>query len=161
MAANPQRDVHMVGHFFERTYLPDELIETVGGSTFDHAVGAPPTFRSRDEDKDKDPRRVATRKLDPTALRCAAPRRDAEVRPCLVLVKVISVNSAPFDVTSFPMHKSANVIASVMRMLLSGIVDGKRPLSRVSPFEDHDGLVAIFESYRSTTDLKTIVDFRD
>jgi threonine 3-dehydrogenase len=47
-----------------------------------------------------------------------------------------------------------------MQMLMSGIVDGKRPLSTVCDFMDYEGLISVFENYRSTSDLKTVVDFR-
>jgi hypothetical protein len=48
-----------------------------------------------------------------------------------------------------------------MQMLLSGIVDGRKLLSSVCRFDDYDSLVHIFENYRNTTNLKTIVDFRN
>jgi L-iditol 2-dehydrogenase/threonine 3-dehydrogenase len=78
----------------------------------------------------------------------------------LMLAKGINISSAPFDVTGFPMHKTANVINAAMNMLRTGVVDGKRLLSTVHPFSDYDGLISILENYRKTTDLKTIVDFR-
>jgi len=52
------------------------------------------------------------------------------------------------------------VIQVAMQLLRTGIVDGRRLLSTVHPFQDYDGLVKIFENYRSTPHLKTIVDFR-
>jgi len=78
----------------------------------------------------------------------------------LMLAKGIDITASPFDVTAFPMHHSANVIQVAMQLLRTGIVDGRRLLSTVHPFQDYDGLVKIFENYRSTPHLKTIVDFR-
>src|SRR5258707_14597478 len=78
----------------------------------------------------------------------------------LILAKSIRISAAPFDVTWFPMHKTANVMPAAMQVLRSRIVDGGRLLSHVCRFEDYDGLVQILENYRHTTGLKTIVDFR-
>lgn len=158
--ANPQRNQYAEEHFSQRAYLPDELIGTVEDSTFDYIFDALPTVRV--EDEQKDPRRVAMRKLRPGGkyVLYGASQEMQKFDTWLMLAKGINITAAPFDVTSFPMHRSANVISTAMHMLQAGIVDGKRLLTRVHPFEDYDGLIDIFENYRSTTDLKTIVDFR-
>ncbi|MFD0205773.1 MULTISPECIES: zinc-dependent alcohol dehydrogenase [Saccharothrix] len=158
--ANPQRNAFAEEHFSERAYLPDELREEVADSTFDYVFDALPTIQGVDEDKD--PRRLAMRKLKPRGryVLYGASQEMQKFDTWLMLAKGINIMSAPFDVTSFPMHKTANVIASAMQMLVSGVVDGKRLLSSVCKFSDYDKLVGILENYRGTTDLKTIVDFR-
>jgi threonine dehydrogenase-like Zn-dependent dehydrogenase len=159
--ANPQRNAYAEEHFSQRAYLPDELIEAVEENTFDYVFDALPTVKTTDDSKD--PRRVAMLKLKPGGryILYGASQEMQKFDTWLMLAKGINVSSAAFDVTSFPMHKSANVIASALQMLVSGIVDGKRLLSTVCKFDDYDGLVRIFETYRGTTDLKTIIDFRN
>ncbi|WP_018681258.1 zinc-dependent alcohol dehydrogenase [Actinokineospora enzanensis] len=159
--ANPQRNAHAEAHFSQHAYLPQELIDTVEDSSFDYVFDALPTVKVDDEEKD--PRRVAMRKLRPKGkyVLYGASQEMQKFDTWLMLAKGIDICAAPFDVTSFPMHKTANVIASAMRMLRTGIVDGKNLLSRVHRFDDYEGLVRVFENYRHTTDLKTIVDFRD
>ncbi|MBE8516951.1 alcohol dehydrogenase catalytic domain-containing protein [Amycolatopsis sp. H6(2020)] len=159
--ANPQRNLHAEDHFSQQAYLPEELAEKVEDNTFDYIFDTLPTIKVDDEERD--PRRVAMRKLRPHGryVLYGASQEMQKFDTWLMLAKGININSAPFDVTSFPMHRTANVIASAMQMLLTGIVDGKKLLSRVCKFTDYDGLVKIFESYRTTTDLKTIVDFRE
>ncbi|MEU3956249.1 alcohol dehydrogenase catalytic domain-containing protein [Streptomyces achromogenes] len=158
--ANPARNEQAGEHFSHRAYLPDELIAEVPDNTFDYVFDALPTVKTDDERKD--PRRVAMRKLKPKGryVLYGASQEMQKFDTWLMLAKGIHICASPFDVSAFPMHWTANVIQSAMRMLLSGIVDGKRLLSTVHRFDDYDGLVGIFENYRSTTDLKTIVDFR-
>ncbi|MFH9656987.1 zinc-binding dehydrogenase [Streptomyces sp. NPDC017248] len=158
--SNPARNAFAEEQFSQRAYLPDELIETVDDGTFDYVFDALPTVKVDDETKD--PRRVAMRKLKAGGryVLYGASQEMQKFDTWLMLAKGITIRSAPFDVTSFPMHKTANVIASAMQMLRSGVVDGRALLSTVHRFDDYDGLVDIFENYRSTTDLKTIVDFR-
>ncbi|MCM2416261.1 alcohol dehydrogenase catalytic domain-containing protein [Streptomyces sp. RKAG290] len=157
---NPARNEFAEQQFSNKAYLPDELIESVDESTFDYVFDALPTVKVADESKD--PRRVAMRKLKAGGryVLYGASQEMQKFDTWLMLAKGINIISAPFDVNHFPMHKSANVIASAMQMLLTGIVDGKALLSTVHKFDDYDGLVDIFENYRFTTDLKTIVDFR-
>ncbi|MER7775504.1 alcohol dehydrogenase catalytic domain-containing protein [Streptomyces sp. NPDC096191] len=157
---NPARNTFAEEQFSNKAYLPDELIDTVDEGTFDYVFDALPTVQVADENKD--PRRVAMRKLKAGGryVLYGASQEMQKFDTWLMLAKGINIISAPFDVTHFPMHKSANVIASAMQMLLTGIVDGKALLSTVHQFDDYDGLVDIFENYRFTTDLKTIVDFR-
>lgn len=158
--ANPVRNLHAEEHFTQRAYLPDELIDEVADSTFDYVFDALPTVKV--EDEQKDPRRVAMRKLKPKGkyVLYGASQEMQKFDTWLMLAKGINIVSSPFDVTAFPMHHSANVIQTAMQLLLTGIVDGRGLLSTVHSFNDYDGLVSIFENYRSTTDLKTIVDFR-
>jgi hypothetical protein len=150
-----------VEHFSVRAFLPDELICDVPDSTFDYVFDALPTIKV--DDDAKDPRRVAMRKLRPGGryVLYGASQEMQRFDTWLILAKGISISASPFDVSSFPMHWTANVIVSAMRMLLTGIVDGRRLLSAVHPFEDYEGLVRIFRNYRSTTGLKTVVDFRE
>ena len=157
---NPARNAFAERQFSDKAYLPDELIDTVEEGTFDYVFDALPTVQGVEENKD--PRRVAMRKLKAGGryVLYGASQEMQKFDTWLILAKGINIRSAPFDVTSFPMHKSANVIASAMHMLRSGVVDGKALLSTVHKFSDYDGLVDIFENYRFTTDLKTIVDFR-
>lgn len=158
--ANPHRKAYAEEHFSQHAYLPDELIDTVDDNMFDYVFDTLPTVKISDETKD--PRRVAMRKLKPGGryILYGASQEMQKFDTWLMLAKGIDISSAAFDVTRFPMHKSANVIASAMQMLLSRIVDGRRLLSAICRFDDYDGLVRIFETYRDTTDLKTIVDFR-
>ncbi len=158
--ANPQRNGYAEEHFSQRAYLPDELIDEVPENTFDYVFDALPTVNVLDEQKD--PRRVAMRKLKPKGryVLYGASQEMQKFDTWLMLAKGINIAAAPFDVTSFPMHHTANVISVAMNMLVTGIVNGKKLLSRVCPFDDYDALVEVFENYRGTTDLKTIVDFR-
>jgi threonine 3-dehydrogenase len=159
--ANPQRNRHAREHFSERAYLPDELIATVEDSTFDYVFDALPTIDG--VPAERDPRRVAMRKLKPGGryVLYGASQEMQRFDTWLMLAKGINISSAPFDVTSFPMHRTANVIRVALEVLRTGIVDGKRLLSTVCRFDDYDGLVRILENYRETTHLKTIVDFRE
>jgi threonine dehydrogenase-like Zn-dependent dehydrogenase len=158
--ANPIRNQHAEMHFSQRAYLPEELIAEVAENTFDYVFDALPTVKVDDEEKD--PRRVAMRRLKPKGryVLYGASQEMQKFDTWLMLAKGINIMASPFDVSAFPMHHSANVIQAAMQMLSSGIVDGKRLLSTVHEFGDYDGLVRIFENYRTTTDLKTIVDFR-
>jgi threonine dehydrogenase-like Zn-dependent dehydrogenase len=158
--ANPHRNSHARSHFSERAHLPDEFISEVPDNTFDYVFDCLPTVRV-DDDR-KDPRRVAMRKLKPGGryVLYGASQEMQKFDTWLMLAKGINIAASAFDVSSFPMHHSANVISSAMQMLLTGIVDSERLLSTVHPFEDYEGLVSIFENYRATTGLKTIVDFR-
>jgi threonine dehydrogenase-like Zn-dependent dehydrogenase len=159
--ANQHRNGHALEHFSERVFLPDELISEVPENSFDYVFDALPTVKV--DDDAKDPRRVAMRKLRPGGryVLYGASQEMQQFDTWLMLAKGINISASPFDVSSFPMHRTANVIESAMRMLLTWIVDGRRLLSAVHPFEDYEGLVQIFQNYRSTTHLKTIVDFRE
>jgi threonine dehydrogenase-like Zn-dependent dehydrogenase len=158
--ANPQRNVHAAEHFSERTFLPDELAEDVSDNAFDYVFDALPAVIGVPEERD--PRRMAMRKLKPRGryVLYGASQEMQKFDTWLMLAKGINVVSAPFDVTSFPMHKTANVIASATQVLMSGLVNGTKLLSNVCRFDDYDALVRIFENYRTATGLKTIVDFR-
>lgn len=158
--ANPERNIHAEQHFSQRAYLPDELIDEVDESTFDYVFDALPTVNVLDEQRD--PRRVAMRCLRPKGryVLYGASQEMQKFDTWLMLAKGINISAAPFDVGHFPMHKTANVIASAMQMLQSGIVDGPGLLSRVRPFGEYEALVETFETYRTTRDLKTIIDFR-
>lgn len=158
--ANQYRNDHALEHFSERALLPDDLICDVPDSTFDYVFDALPTVKV--DDDAKDPRRVAMRKLRARGryVLYGASQEMQRFDTWLILAKGINISASPFDVSSFPMHRTANVIVSAMQMLLTGIVDGRRLLSVVHPFEDYEGLVKIFQNYRSATGLKTIIDFR-
>jgi L-iditol 2-dehydrogenase/threonine 3-dehydrogenase len=157
--ANPQRNEHARAHFSERAYLPHELDEEVVESTFDYVFDALPTIKA---ERDRDPRRLAMRKLKPGGryVLYGASQEMQQFDTWLMLAKGLNISSAPFDVSKFPMHRTANVITTAMHMLATGIVNGPGLLSAVCKFEDYDRLVEILATYRATTDLKTIVDFR-
>jgi L-iditol 2-dehydrogenase/threonine 3-dehydrogenase len=161
MDANPARNAHAEEFFSQHAYLPDELIDDVADSSFDYVFDALPTISGVPEEKD--PRRMAMRKLKPGGhyVLYGASQEMQKFDTWLMLAKGIRVSAAPFDVTCFPMHKTANVITSAMQMLRSRIVDGRKLLSHVCKFDDYDGLVEVLENYRQTTSLKTIVDFRN
>jgi threonine dehydrogenase-like Zn-dependent dehydrogenase len=105
--ANPERNVHALEHFSQRAYMPDELISEVADNSFDYVFDALPTIKVADEQKD--PRRVAMRKLKPRGqyVLYGASQEMQKFDTWLMLAKGINVSSAPFDVTSFPMHKTA------------------------------------------------------
>ncbi|OOC00813.1 alcohol dehydrogenase [Amycolatopsis azurea DSM 43854] len=157
---NPNRNEYAAQNFSDHAYLPDELNAAVNEGTFDYVFDTLPTIKNVDEERD--PRRMAMRKLKPRGryVLYGASQEMQKFDTWLMLAKGINIMSAPFDVSSFPMHHSANVIYSAMQILMSGVVDGSSLLSSVCMFDDYDRLVSIFENYRSTTDLKTIVDFR-
>lgn len=158
--ANPRRNAHAEEHFAERAHLPEELDRDVPENTFDYVFDALPTVKVTD--REKDPRRLAMRKLKPRGqyVLYGASQEMQQFDTWLMLAKGLNISSAPFDVTSFPMHKTANVIVAAAHMLSTGIVDGKGLLSTVCPFDDYGRLVDVLANYRTTTDLKTIVDFR-
>jgi L-iditol 2-dehydrogenase/threonine 3-dehydrogenase len=158
--ANQHRNDYAVEHFSQRAFLPDELICDVPDSTFDYVFDALPTVKVNDDAKD--PRRVAMRKLRSGGryVLYGASQEMQRFDTWLILAKGINISASPFDVSSFPMRRTANVIVSAMHMLLTGIVNGRRLLSAVHPFGDYAGLEQIFQNYRSTTGLKTVIDFR-
>jgi L-iditol 2-dehydrogenase/threonine 3-dehydrogenase len=78
----------------------------------------------------------------------------------LMLAKGINIVASSFDVNSFPMHRTANVMTTALQVLLRGVVNGPGLLSHVVPFADYRGVIETFEGYRSTSRLKTVVDFR-
>ncbi|MEN4646980.1 alcohol dehydrogenase catalytic domain-containing protein [Pantoea agglomerans] len=160
MDNNPMRNEHAEKFFSEKAYLPEEITEMVENNTFDYVFDGLPTIKNVDEECD--PRRIAMRKIVPRGqyLLYGASQAMQKFDNWLMLSKGINISSAPFDVQSFPMHKTANVIQSALQMIHSGVVDAKGLISTVCPFEDYDRLVKIFETYRSTTQLKTVVDFR-
>jgi threonine dehydrogenase-like Zn-dependent dehydrogenase len=157
--ANPARNWRAEEHFSHRAYLPDELYE-LDDSTFDYVFDALPTVTGVPDERD--PRRVAMRKLKPGGqyMLYGASQEMQKFDTWLMLAKGIRISAAPFDVTCFPMHKTANVITAATQVLRSRIVDGGRLLSQVCRFEDYDGLVHVLANYRDTTGLKTVVDFR-
>jgi threonine dehydrogenase-like Zn-dependent dehydrogenase len=158
--ANPARNAHAVAHFSECAYLPDELIHNVPDNTFDYVFDALPTVNVRDAQKD--PRRIAMRKLRPNGryVLYGASQTMQPFDTWLMLAKGINIVASSFDVKSFPMHHSANVIESALQILFRGVLDGPGLLSKVLPFADYQGVIEVFESYRTTSDLKTVVDFR-
>ncbi|MGW0535659.1 zinc-dependent alcohol dehydrogenase [Streptomyces sp. NPDC003032] len=157
--ANQRRNAQAEAHFSERAHLPEEL-SRVPDNSFDYVFDALPTVKATD--REKDPRRLAMRKLKPQGryVLYGASQEMQQFDTWLMLAKGLNISSAPFDVSSFPMHRTANVIVAAAHMLATGIVDGKGLLSTVCPFDDYDQLVDILANYRATTDLKTIVDFR-
>jgi L-iditol 2-dehydrogenase/threonine 3-dehydrogenase len=158
--ASQHRNDYAVEHFSQRAFLPDELICDVPDSTFDYVFDALPTVQVNDDAKD--PRRVAMRKLRSGGryVLYGASQQMQRFDTWLILAKGINISASPFDVSSFPMRRTANVIVSAMHMLLTGIVNGRRLLSAVHPFGDYEGLVRIFQDYRSAAGLKTVIDFR-
>ncbi|RJQ79899.1 alcohol dehydrogenase [Pseudonocardiaceae bacterium YIM PH 21723] len=160
MDANPRRNGFAAEHFAQRAYLPGELAGQVADNSYDYVFDALPTIK--DIPEQDDPRRLAMRKLRPRGqyVLYGASQQMQKFDTWLMLAKGLNIGSAPFDVTSFPMHHTASVIASAMHMLRSRTVDGRKLLSTVCRFDDFDQVVEIFENYRTTTDLKTIVDFR-
>jgi threonine dehydrogenase-like Zn-dependent dehydrogenase len=157
--ANPARNRYAEEHFSQRAYLPDELNE-LDDSTFDYVFDTLPTVTGVPDERD--PRRMAMRKLKAGGqyVLYGASQEMQKFDTWLMLAKGIRISSAPFDVTYFPMHKTANVMPSAIQMLRSRIVDARRLLSHVCRFDDYDGLVQVLENYRHATGLKTIVDFR-
>src|SRR5437868_4452399 len=123
---NPRRNVYAEEHFSERAYLPDELVGEVPEGTFDYVFDTLPTINVPDEDKD--PRRMAMRKLTAGGryVLYGASQEMQKFDTWLMLAKGITITSAPFDVGQFPMHKTANVIKSAMHMLATKIVEGER-----------------------------------
>lgn len=160
MDNNPKRNEHAEKFFSEKAYIPEELADLVENNTFDYIFDGLPTIKNVEEECD--PRRIAMRKLIPRGkyLLYGASQSMQKFDNWLMLSKGINIVSAPFDVSSFPMYKTANVLASAMQLIHSGIVDGKGLISTVCHFSEYDKLVDIFENYRSTVQLKTVVDFR-
>lgn len=159
--ANPVRNGYAEEHFSQRAYLPDEFIDTVPDNSYDYVFDALSTIQGVPEDRD--PRRMAMRKLRPGGkyVLYGASQEMQKFDTWLMLAKGLTVVSAPFDVTALPMHKTASVIRSAMNLLVSGVVDGEKLRTAVCHFDDYDALVKILENYRGTSDLKTVVDFRD
>lgn len=158
--ANPERNAFAARQFSHHAFLPEELRVEVDDGTYDYVFDAlPPLPNVGEED---DPRRLAMRKLKPGGryVLYGASQSMQRFDTWLMLAKGLQISSAPFDVRSFPMHETANVIAAAARMLRLGIVDGKSLLSAVCRFDDFDGLVSVLENYRRTVHMKTTVDFR-
>ncbi|MDA2807640.1 zinc-dependent alcohol dehydrogenase [Nocardiopsis suaedae] len=158
--SSPDRNDFARRQFSDASYLPDRFVSDVEENTFDYVFDALPPIKG---DEERDPRRMAMRRLKPRGkyVLYGASQEMQKFDTWLMLAKGITVGSAPFDVTSFPMYKSAGVIAAAMHMLTSGVIDAPALLSRVIPFGDHDRLVSVLENYRGTTDMKTVIDFRD
>jgi len=157
---NLARNKHAEEFFSQRALMPDELISEIPENTFDYVFDGLPTVNVADDEKD--PRRIAMRKLKPRGkyLLYGASQSMQKFDTWLMLSKGINIGSAPFDVTAFPMYQTANVIASVLNIIRHGIVDAKKLVSIVCDFHNFDELAEILRSYRSTTHLKTVIDFR-
>jgi L-iditol 2-dehydrogenase/threonine 3-dehydrogenase len=157
---NKHRNVFAKGQFADLAYVPEEFDETVPLNSIDYVFDTLPTVKVDDEDQD--PRRVAMRKLAPRGkyVLYGASQEMQKFDTWLMLAKGINITAAPFDVHSFPMHRTANVIASAMHMIRSGIVDAGALQTQVCPFDDYTQLVEILRSYRSTHHMKTVIDFR-
>lgn len=127
---------------------------------FDYVFDCLPTINSADEEHD--PRRVAMRRLRPGGryVLYGASQQMQKFDTWLLLAKGIKMTSSPFDVRAFPMHRTAAVIKAAFHAVLSGVVNVSDLVTHVHPFSDFDGLVHILENYRTTTDLKTVIDFQ-
>ncbi|GAA1952001.1 zinc-dependent alcohol dehydrogenase [Kitasatospora viridis] len=157
---NKHRGAFAEQQFSDHAYVPDELAETVPEGSYDYVFDTLPTVHVADEDKD--PRRIAMRKIRPqgTYVLYGASQEMQKFDTWLMLAKGINITAAPFDVRFFPMHRSANVIASAMHVLRAGIVDAAALQTQVCHFDDYRGLTDILDNYRTTPHLKTVVDFR-
>lgn len=157
---NKHRNAFAESQFSQRSYVPEEFDESVPVNTLDYVFDTLPTVHV--DDDEKDPRRIAMRKLAPRGkyVLYGASQEMQKFDTWLMLAKGINITAAPFDVHSFPMHRSANVIASAMHMLRSGIVDAAALQTQVCKFGDYDQLIEILRTYRTTQHLKTVVDFR-
>lgn len=157
---NPVRNSVAEAQFSEKAWTPDEMMAEVPDSSYDYVFDTLPTISG---DEDRDPRRMAMRKLRPRGrfILYGASQDMQKFDTWLMLSKGINISAAPFCVSSFPMHHTANVIQTAMHMLSSNIVDGHALRTRVCPFDDISQLQTILATYRQTTDVKTVVDFRD
>lgn len=158
--ANPARNTGAAEHFAHRSYLPAALREEVQDASYDYVFDTLPTINIA---PDRDPRRLAMLKLRPRGkyVLYGASQEMQSFDTWLMLSKGITISSAPFCVTSFPMHHTANVIASAMRMLRHRIVDGARLGTRICHFDDFVEIEDIIHNYRHTLDLKTVILYTD
>jgi threonine dehydrogenase-like Zn-dependent dehydrogenase len=157
---NKDRNAFAERQFSDHAYVPEEFIETVPINSIDYVFDTLPTVHV--EDDEHDPRRAAMRKLIPRGkyVLYGASQEMQKFDTWLMLAKGINITAAPFDVHAFPMHRSADVLASAVHMLRSGIVDAAALQTQVCRFADYEQLIGILRSYRSTHHLKTVVDFR-
>lgn len=156
---NPVRNTAAATHFSDRTWTPERLTEKRPDNSYDYVFDTLPTIAG---DEEHDPRRIAMRKLRPrgTYILYGASQDMQKFDTWLMLAKGINITAAPFCVSSFPMHHTANVIAAALQVLNSNIVDGNALRTRICPFDDAQRLQEILRTYRQTTDVKTVVDFR-
>jgi threonine dehydrogenase-like Zn-dependent dehydrogenase len=157
---NPARNVGAKNHFAHNAYTPDELRETTEDSSYDYVFDTLPTINTS---RDNDPRRLAMLKLRPRGkyVLYGASQEMQKFDTWLMLSKGITIVAAPFCVRSFPMHNSANVIGSAMRMLKHGVVNGGALGTRLCHFDDFATIKDIVHDYRSTLDLKTVIQYGD
>ena len=158
--ANPQRNVYALGSFSQGAYTPAELAANVEENSFDYVFDGLPTIKAVDDELD--PRRIAMRKIVPRGryVLYGASQEMQKFDTWLMLSKGLNVMSAPFDVASFPMHRTADVLRSALQLIATGVVDAKSLCTTVCRFEDYDQLADILATYRTTTQMKTVIDFR-
>lgn len=155
---NLARNAHAAVIFADRAITPAELAD-IRADHFDYVFDTLPTIRI--DDDEVDPRRQAMRRLRPQGryVLYGASQEMQKFDTWLLLAKGIRIVSAPFDVRVFPMHRSATVIRAALGAITSGVVDIDSLVTRVHPFADVEGMRAIFADYRTTTDLKIVIDF--
>ncbi|RLP75772.1 alcohol dehydrogenase [Mycetocola tolaasinivorans] len=157
---NPVRDQGATEHFSDRAWTPDELAAEKPDNGYDYVFDTLPTIPTTIEN---DPRQLAMRKLRPRGryILYGASQDKQLFDNWLILAKGLTIAAAPFCVSSFPMRHTAHVIRTAMRLLERGVVDGARLGTRVCAFSDIEELQHILNTYRETTDQKTVVDFRE
>lgn len=155
---NLARNAQAAAIFADRAVTPSELAG-IRDDYFDYVFDTLPTIRVVDDEVD--PRRQAMRRLRPQGryVLYGASQEMQKFDTWLLLAKGIRIVSSPFDVRAFPMYRSAAVIRAALGAITSGIVDIDSLVTRVHPFADFEGLRAIFADYRTTTDLKIVIDF--
>ncbi|WP_219813723.1 alcohol dehydrogenase catalytic domain-containing protein [Rathayibacter rathayi] len=155
---NLARNARAAAIVADRAVTPAELAD-IPDDYFDYVFDGLPTIRV--DDDELDPRRQAMRRLRPNGryVLYGASQEMQKFDTWLLLAKGIKMVSVPFDVRAFPMHRSAVVMRTALAAISSGVVDIDSLITRVHPFADFEGLRTIFAEYRTTSDLKIVIDF--
>lgn len=78
-----------------------------------------------------------------------------------ILAKGLHVRAAGFDVRAFPMERSSHVLSQAVRLLDSGIVDGKPLVTNEVMWEDLVGITDAFARYGRNGALKSSINWVD
>lgn len=131
-----------------------QLIADSKGQAVDYVFDALPHQAAVDE---PDARELAMGLLRPggTYVVYGASAMPQRLSTWMVLAKGLKLSAAPFDVTEFPMARSARVLETALRLMTSGLVDGTPVISATVDLLDEEAVVGAFRAYGRDGAMKT------
>ncbi|WP_051965543.1 zinc-dependent alcohol dehydrogenase [Kitasatospora mediocidica] len=135
----------------------DELVEMAArehGQVVDYVFDALPCIESGNG---PDVRELAMGLLRPAGTyvvygASAIPQR---INTWSILAKGLTLRATPFDVSSFPMARSARVLEIALHYMTSGLVDVSPVFSEAIDLQDEAAVIRAFEQYGAASSMKT------